>query len=98
MKKMTPREALYYICLELGPAQTIRDDNLTPKEIRLRDSIRALQNFIDYHDDTSHSIPDSANEYRHFDRKGLEGKDRLDTWKEEAKSAYRNTVSGKTKY
>ena len=98
MKKMTPREALYYICLELGPAQTIRDDNLTPKEIRLRDSIRALQNFIDYHDDRTHDIPDSANEYRHFDRAGVEGKDRLEAWKEEAKSVYKNTASGKTKY
>ena len=65
MKKMTPREALYYICLELGPAKTNRNDNLTQKEIRLRDSIRALQNFIDYHDDTTHAIPDSADEYKH---------------------------------
>ena len=95
---MTPREALYYICLELGPANTIRDDNLTPKEVRLRDSIRALQNFIDYHDDTAHSIPDSANEYRHIDREGVEGKDRLEAWKEEAKSVYKNTAMGKTKY
>ena len=83
MKKMTPREALYYICLELGPAQTLRDDNLTPKEVRLRDSIRALQNFIDYHDDTKHDIPDSANEYKHYDRKGVEGKDRIEVWKKE---------------
>ena len=66
MKQMTPREALYHICLELGPiARTNRDDNLTPKEARLRDSIRALQNFILYHDDRNHSIPDSAEEYRH---------------------------------
>jgi hypothetical protein len=64
MKKMTPREALYYICVELGPANTIRDDNLTPREVRLRDSIRALQNFILYHDDSKHNIPDSANEYK----------------------------------
>ena len=84
MKKMTPREALYYIILELGPVpETLRDDNLTPREARLRDSIRALQNFIDYHDDTKHSIPDSANEYRHYDRKGVEGKDRLEVWKKE---------------
>jgi len=83
MKKMTPREALYNICLELGPAQTLRDDNLTTKEIRLRDSIRTLQNFILYHDDSNHVIPDSANEYRHFDRDGLDGKDRLEAWKKE---------------
>jgi len=83
MKKMTPREALYNICLELGPAQTLRDDNLTTKEIRLRDSIRTLQNFILYHDDSHHVIPDSANEYRHFDRDGLDGKDRLEAWKKE---------------
>ena len=64
MKKMTPREALYYICVELGPAQTLRDDNLTDKEVRLRDAIRTLQNFVTYHDDTTHTIPDSANEYK----------------------------------
>jgi hypothetical protein len=98
MKKMTPREALYNICIELGPAQTIRDDNLSPKEVRLRDSIRTLQNFIMYHDDTELNIPDSAQEYKHFDRKGLSGKDRLEVWKEESKSVYKNTVTGKTKY
>lgn len=79
---MTPREALYNICVELGPAQTLRDDNLTPKEIRLRNSIRTLQNFIRYHDE-DHVIPDSANEYKHFDREGLEGKDRLEAWRKE---------------
>ena len=62
---MTPREALYNICIELGPYRTERDDNLSPKEQRLRDSIRALQNFIDYHDDSNHVIPDSADEYKH---------------------------------
>jgi len=46
---MTPREALYYICLELGPlAKTERDDNITHREAKLRDAIRTLQNFIDY--------------------------------------------------
>jgi hypothetical protein len=64
MKPMTPREALYNICLALGPAQTNRDDNLTAAEVRLRDSIRALQNFINYHD-TGFEIPDSADEYKH---------------------------------
>jgi hypothetical protein len=63
---MTPREALYYICLELGPpAQTNRDDNITDKEARLRDAIRTLQNFVTYHDDSTHDIPDSAEEYPH---------------------------------
>ena len=65
MKPMTPREALYNLCLELGPARTERNDNLSPSETRLRDSIRALQNFIDYHDDSNLNIPDSAEEYRH---------------------------------
>jgi soluble cytochrome b562 len=49
MTKMTPREALYFICLELGPtAITNRDDNITHREAKLRDAIRTLQNFIDY--------------------------------------------------
>ena len=66
MKKMTPREALYNIILELGPTPTTnREDNLSPKEVRLRDSVRTLQNFILYHDDSNHHIPDSANEYKH---------------------------------
>ena len=91
MKKMTPREALYYICLELGPAQTLRDDNLTAKEVRLRDAIRTLQNFVTYHDDTAHIIPDSANEYVHHDdyvpnpnkRQIRDGKERIEKWKED---------------
>ena len=63
---MTPREALYYICVALGPIpETNRSDNLTVKEERLRDSIRALQNFVHYHDDSDLSIPKSANEYVH---------------------------------
>ena len=75
MKKMTPREALYNICIELGPAKTNRDDNLTKKEVKLRDSIRALQNFIDYHDDSKHNIPDSANEYKHHELPPLSRED-----------------------
>ena len=69
MKPMTPREALYNICIELGPPQTERDDNITAKEKRLRDSVRCLQNFILYHDDTNHDIPDSAEEYKHKEPK-----------------------------
>ena len=88
MKKMTPREALYNIIIELGPVpETNRDDNLSPKEQRLRDSVRALQNFIDYHDDTKHRIPDSANEYRTaFVQRPVnrgDGKERLDNWRKE---------------
>ena len=65
MKPMTPREALYHICLMLGPVpQTDRSDNLSPKEMKLRDSVRALQNFIEYHDDSEMIIPPSAEEYR----------------------------------
>ena len=94
MKKMTPREALYYICVELGPQPaTNRDDNLTYKESRLRDAIRTLQNFVTYHDDTAHIIPDSANEYVHKDdyspnphkKKIRDGKDRIESWKEDWK-------------
>ena len=84
MKKMTPREALYYICVELGPQPaTRRDDNLTAKEARLRDAIRCLQNFVTYHDDSKSEIPDSAIEYKHYDRSGLSGKDRIEAWKKE---------------
>ena len=48
---MTPREALYHIVVELGPVpQTNRDDNLSPKEIKLRDSVRCLKELIDSFD------------------------------------------------
>jgi hypothetical protein len=44
---MTPREALYNLCIELGPiAKTNRDDNLSYKETVLRDSVRVLQDLI----------------------------------------------------
>ena len=69
MKRMTPREALYNVVLSLGPIpETNRDDNLSAGELRLRDSVRALQNFIEYHDDSELIIPDSAEEYRHLEQ------------------------------
>ena len=44
---MTPREALYWICVELGPVPTTnRDDNLSHKQIRLRNAVRVLQDCI----------------------------------------------------
>ena len=44
---MSPREALYTIVLELGPIpNTNRNDNITPKEARIRDAIRVLQEII----------------------------------------------------
>ena len=56
---MTPREALYYICLELGPRpMTLRDDNITHREAKMRDAIRTLQNFIDYRDPSGDSLQD----------------------------------------
>ncbi len=64
---MTPREALYHVCLALGPQPTTkRDDNLTYQEAKLRDAVKVLQNFVHYHNDADTVIPDSANEYRHF--------------------------------
>lgn len=46
-KHMSPREALYTLILELGPIpRTNRDDNITPKEARIRDAIRILQEVI----------------------------------------------------
>lgn len=45
--KMSPREALYTLVLELGPIpRTTRDDNITPKEARIRDSVRVLQDLV----------------------------------------------------
>lgn len=84
---MTPREALYYVCVALGPQpQTTRDDNLTHEEARLRDAVKVLQNFVTYHNDADKVIPDSADEFVHVHpRKSVRGhgKDRIDTWKSE---------------
>ena len=45
--RMSPREALYTLVLELGPIpRTTRDDNITPKEARIRDSVRVLQDLV----------------------------------------------------
>lgn len=58
---MTPREALYNIVLELGPVpETNRDDNLTPKEVRLRDSVRCLQELINSFDHYNGTKKDSS--------------------------------------
>ena len=59
MKKMTPREALYNVCVALGPMpKTNRNDNIEHNEVLLRDSIRVLQNFVTYHDDSVRSVPE----------------------------------------
>jgi hypothetical protein len=112
MKKMTPREALYYVCLELGPvANTQRDDNITPDEVRLRDAVRTLQNFVRYHDDADKYLPASVDEFVRIQPRPAgnsvlipptprasnrgDGKERLDTWKEEIKN---KIEVGRTKY
>ncbi len=44
---MTPREALYHICVALGPIPvTERDDNLSPEQIRIKEAVCVLQNLI----------------------------------------------------
>ena len=44
---LTPRQALYHLTVELGPTpMTHRDDNVTPKEARLRDAIAVLQELV----------------------------------------------------
>ena len=63
MKKMSPRQALYNICLVLGPIpRTNSDRNLTYEERKLRDSVRALQNFIDYSEQSSNERLDIYNQ------------------------------------
>ncbi len=63
MKTMSPREALYNICLFLGPVpRTNSDRNLSYDELKLRDSVRALQNFIDYSEKSSSGRQDIYNQ------------------------------------
>ena len=63
MKKMTPREALYNICVVLGPVpRTNSNRNLSCEEKKLRDSVRALQNFIDYSEQSSNERLDIYNQ------------------------------------
>ena len=45
---MTPREALYHISMSLGPIpHTMRDDNLSPNEAKIRDAVTTLQTWVD---------------------------------------------------
>ncbi len=65
---MTPREALYHLVMELGPVpQTTRNDNLTPKEVLLRDSVNVLQELIKEDESSAQSdyaeLRESLNEY-----------------------------------
>jgi len=60
---MTPREALYHLVMELGPVpQTLRDDNLSPKEIRLRDAVNTLAQLIAEHDQCEDNVEKSREE------------------------------------
>lgn len=87
MKKMTPREALYYVCVELGPQpRTNRDDNITYNEARLRDAIRVLQKFVIDHDAADTPVPVLEEPRGAFVQRPVDrgdGKDRLDVWKKE---------------
>ena len=57
---MTPREALYWLCIELGPVPTTtRNDNLSIEQVRLREAVRTLQDLIDAQD----TPRDSLDEY-----------------------------------
>ena len=61
---LTPRQALYHLSVELGPTpMTHRDDNVTPKEARLRDAIAVLQELVTA-EERRHvrEIPDFSNE------------------------------------
>jgi hypothetical protein len=52
---MTPREALYHICVKLGPIpQTNRDDNITHQEAQIRDAVRVLQELIEKSEKLDH--------------------------------------------
>lgn len=56
---MTPREALYWLCVELGPVPTTnRDDNLSVKQVRLREAVRTLQDLIEAQDTPRESLDD----------------------------------------
>jgi hypothetical protein len=47
---MTASEALQTIIEHLNVPQTLRDDNLTQKQIKLRNSVQILQDFVKEHD------------------------------------------------
>ena len=48
---MNAREALYTLCLEVGPMLTTnRSDNLSAQETRLQQAVRVLQDFIEQDD------------------------------------------------
>ena len=70
---MNPREALYYICLELGPVPaTKRDDNITHKEARLRDAVSTLQTLIEESEKVSETPTDNSAEHEASYREQVE--------------------------
>ena len=79
--KMSPREALYYICLELGPRpKTNRGDNITHREAKIRDAVRTLQNFIEYQQPSGDSFDGfELDEFRHHTHEHQLGLDLGDT-------------------
>lgn len=67
---MTPREALYWLCVELGPVPTTnRDDNLSYKQVRLRDAVRTLQDLIDAQDTPRDSLDSDVPYGEHLSEK-----------------------------
>lgn len=47
---MSPTEALQTIVDQLGIPQTKRDDNLSHDQVKLRNSVQILQDFVKEHD------------------------------------------------
>lgn len=96
--KMTPRDALQYLLERSGMTMpmTVRDDNLTQEQVKLRESVQCLRELIQEKEAQTDDYVANARKYEDYkfrleevsaprEEKRGSGKQRIDTWKKEWK-------------
>ena len=78
--KMTPRDALQFLLERAGMVMpmTVRDDNLSVEQIKLRNSVSVLRELIQEHEATTDDQEPSP-----YKRQIRDGKERIEKWKED---------------
>ena len=80
--KMTPRDALQFLLERTGTIMpmTVRDDNLSIEQIKLRNSVSVLRELIQEHEATTDDQEPNPTK-----RQIRDGRDRIESWKEDWK-------------
>ena len=80
--KMTPRDALQFLLERTGTIMpmTVRDDNLSIEQVKLRNSVSVLRELIQEHEATTDDQEPNPNK-----RKIRDGRDRIESWREDWK-------------